>query len=300
MKTWIYAAGLLGLLVAACDGRSDAPKPATPAAVQETTARGFGKSHEDAYAEACAQAVSQVCGIRIDKALLSAGEKRGAIGAATFSGALQSAEELSTERAEDGTYTVTVRARVCPPADPFAGRVALVLPRAASVGAALGNLREPLARRLALAADDALKAVADADGNFVVLNRDAGDADAERRLARSQAARADEFGKSQGLKVADEVVELQILEATEEREVRAYEIAQTARYKGKAHIEYALRLIEPTTNAVVATERGSATAACTTARSEEKCADKLESALCEAWKQHLAQSLRALLRKCSQ
>ena len=260
---------LLGLLLVSCEGKGDTtPAPsATKQAMETTTATGYGKTHEDAYQEAVSQAVSQVCGIDVAKAIVGVPththpttDDKGVVGGVGFEGVVRSCKVISEEQADDGSFKVTVEAVICPPADVFSKRLALTLPGAEGVARALsgGTLSSGHAAQFAGVFDNLMQGEVEQDRSFVVLDRSSSADDAERSVAGRGDARLEERAKTKGVKAADFVFEVSVSKADEQNSQRRFEVAGRTKYECFISLAYTIKVIDVTTGGVVASVRGDA------------------------------------------
>lgn len=306
----LLSALLLGSLLGGCDGSAE-PAPAgnvspSKQAVETTTATGYGKTHEDAYQEAVSQAVSQVCGVDVAKAIVGVPggknpttDNKGVVGGISFDGVVKSCRVVSEERAKDGLFTVTVEAQICPPADIFANRLALTIPSAGVWGSALanGSLSPALVQSLSGACEGVMQNTVGQDRAFVLLDRSSAADESERGVAAQGNARREEKAKTKGVKAADFVVDLSVSKAEESRTSRHFATAGRTKFVSTVNIAYTLKLIDVTTGGIVTSQNGEAHGNAT-AWYEEECAAKVLSQTEEQLKSSVRQSLQTLLQEC--
>lgn len=306
----LLASLLLGSLLGGCDGAAE-PAPAeqaspTKQAMETTTATGYGKTHEDAYQEAVSQAVSQVCGVNVAKAIVGVPggknpttDNKGVVGGISFDGVVKSCRVVSEERAKDGLFTVTVEAKICPPADIFAKRIALTLPSAEVWRAALssGSLSPAMVQSLSGSCDGMMQNAVGQDNAFVLLDRSSAADEIERSVAAQGNARREEKAKTKGVKAADFVVDLSVSKAEESASSRHFATAGRTKFVRTADIAYTLKLIDVTTGGIVTSQRGEAHGNAT-AWYEEECAAKVLSQTEAQLKAAVEQSLQTLLQEC--
>lgn len=306
----LLASLLLGSLLGGCDGAAE-PAPAeqvspTKQAMETTTATGYGKTHEDAYQEAVSQAVSQVCGVDVAKAIVGVPggknpttDNKGVVGGISFDGVVKSCRVVSEERAKDGLFTVTVEAKICPPADIFAKRIALTLPSAEVWRAALssGSLSPAMVQSLSGSCDGMMQNAVGQDRMFVLLDRSSAADEIERSVAAQGYARREEKAKTKGVKAADFVVDLSVSKAEESASSRHFATAGRTKFVRTADIAYTLKLIDVTTGGIVTSQSGEAHGNAT-AWYEEECAAKVLSQTEAQLKAAVEQSLQTLLQEC--
>lgn len=311
MKILLFAS-VVGALLGGCDGAPAEPSPAsaplspTKQAEETTTATGYGRTHEDAYQEAVAQAVSQVCGADVAKAVIGmpggkqpTTDSKGVVGGVSFEGVVRRCRVVSEERAADGLFRVTVEARICPPADLFANRIALSLPGAAAWQAALsvGNLSPAMAHALGGACDRRMQQVVAADKAFVLLDRSSTADEAERGIAARAEARREERAKTRGVKAADFVVDLSVSKAEARATARCFTTAERTKYTCRVEIDYTLKLIDVTTGGIVASQSGEARGSAT-AWQEAECADKVLAQTENLLRTDVEKTLHQLMQEC--
>lgn len=307
----LLSALLLGSLLGGCDGAAE-PAPVqqasspTKQAVETTTATGYGKTHEDAYQEAVSRAVSQVCGVDVAKAIVGVPggknpttDNKGVIGGISFDGVVKSCRVVSEERAKDGLFTVTVEAKICPPSDLFANRLALTIPSAGTWNSALscGSLSPAMVQSLGSACEGMMQNTVGQDSSFVLLDRSSAADELERSVAAQGNARREEKAKTKGVKAADFVVDISVSKAEESASSRHFATAGRTKFVRTADIAYSLKLIDVTTGGIVATQNGEAHGNAT-AWYEEECAAKVLSQTETQLKASVQQSLQTLLQEC--
>lgn len=306
----LLSALLLGSLLGGCDDTAAAASAqqasAAKQAVETTTATGYGKTHEDAYQEAVSQAVSQVCGVDVAKAIVGVPggknpttDRKGVVGGISFDGVVKSCRVMTEEHASDGLFRVTVEAQICPPADIFAKRIALTLPSAAAWQEAFsyGSLSPAVVQALGASCDALAQNAIGRDKAFVLLDRGSAADEAERSVAAQGNARREEKAKTKGVKAADFVVDVSISKAEENAYSRHFATAGRTKFVRTVDIAYTLKLIDVTTGGIVASQRGEAHGNAT-AWHEEECSSKACAQAESQLKASVEQALQALLREC--
>lgn len=219
---------------------------------EEVVAQGDGSNQAEALANACTEAVTQVCGVAVIKNVQAVRP-----GATLFSGILLSYRVLENVKNTDGTYTVKIQAVIKPPAgDMFSDRIALVLPSSQKIKStcASGNLKTENAKLLADALESTLKECILADSRFVILDRSSSLAQKERDFASSSHTSRTEHQKSGNMKAADFVIEVVLKKGEGSLSKREYKIAKRSKYEYSIDVELELQFIDVVTGGIVAKE----------------------------------------------
>lgn len=303
--------GLGTLLTASCGKETEAaasaanPAASTPALVltdkvRTVTATGTGKDEQAAMDNACTQAVVQACGAVVSKLVVQSCGHAASAGGTTFQGMIRSSTILQSGKRADGTCEVTMQAAVILPAqDRFASKLSLVIPEQARVAALFGQhslsaeAQGIIAQTITTNIEDKLSQMP----LFVVLERTASQADAERAFATTDAVRPEEHGKASGRKVADFVISLSVEKADEQVSTRTFAIARKTVTQGKLELEYTLRLVDVSTGGIVAMEHGSFNASTGKTLHPESCHETLMGQLKSGFARSVKETLANLFNK---
>lgn len=267
--------------------------------VKEVMAVGYGDDHAAAMADACTQAVSQVCGAGVVKAVLSARGKSVELGAAMYEGILLSYSVLEDVKEEDGSFRIKIKAQVKPPAsDMFKNRMSVSVPSIQNLGFAFskGNWSADTAQIVAEAVGATVLDAVSADQRLVVLDRQSGIAEAERALAASDRSARTENAKSGSMKAADFVFDISLESGSENVSVQEFKVAKRNKYTFSLEAELIVRLVDVASGGVVAMERVSLKRNGFTWNQSE-CAGLLRSGLEEECRMNLKNKMTSLLSK---
>ena len=269
---------------------------------EEVVAQGYGKDHAAAMANACTQAVSQVCGAAVVKQVHSLMDVSVESGGTMYDGILLSYRVLEDVKKSDGTYAVKIKAVVKPPAaDMFAKRIALVLPPIQDLQAtcASGNLKSATAGKLAETLSTVLETTITEDSRFVLLDRSSSLAQAERRFATSAQTSRRENQKFGNMKVADFVIDVAMKKGDESMTTREFKVAKRTKYNYGLDVQLELRLVDTVTGGIVAREV--VPVSCSdTAWQEESCVQKVMASFEEVSRSSIQNGLDSLFSKISQ
>lgn len=269
---------------------------------EEVVAQGYGKDHAAAMANACTQAVSQVCGAAVVKQVHSLLDVSVESGGTMYDGILLSYRVLEDVKKSDGTYAVKIKAVVKPPAgDMFSERIALVLPPIQDLQAACasGNLKASTAGKLADTLSTVLETTITEDSRFVLLDRSSSLAQAERRFATSAQTSRRENQKFGNMKVADFVIDVVMKKGDESMTTREFKVAKRTKYNYGLDVQLELRLVDTVTGGIVAREV--VPVSCSdSAWQEESCVQKVMSSFNEVSRASIQSGLNALFSKISQ
>lgn len=269
---------------------------------EEVVTQGYGKDHAAAMANACTQAVSQVCGAAVVKQVHSLLDASVESGGTMYDGILLSYRVLEDVKKADGTYAVKIKAVVKPPAgDMFSERIALVLPPIQDLQAtcASGNLKASTAGKLADTLSTVLETTITEDSRFVLLDRSSSLAQAERRFATSAQTSRRENQKFGNMKVADFVIDVVMKKGDESMTTREFKVAKRTRYNYGLDVQLELRLVDTVTGGIVAREV--VPVSCSdSAWQEESCVQKVMSSFNEVSRASIQSGLNALFSKISQ
>lgn len=269
---------------------------------EEVVAQGYGKDHAAAMANACTQAVSQVCGAAVVKQVHSLMDVTVESGGTMYDGILLSYRVLEDVKKPDGTYAVKIKAVVKPPAgDMFAERIALVLPPIQDLQAtcASGNLKSTTAGKLADTLSTVLETTITEDSRFVLLDRSSSLAQAERRFATSAQTSRRENQKFGNMKVADFVIDVAMKKGDESMTTREFKVAKRTKYNYGLDVQLELRLVDTVTGGIVAREI--VPVSCSdSAWQEESCVQKVMSLFKAVSRTSIQNGLEALFSKISQ
>lgn len=224
---------------------------------EEVVAQGYGKDHAAAMANACTQAVSQVCGAAVVKQVHSLMDVTVESGGTMYDGILLSYRVLEDVKKPDGTYAVKIKAVVKPPAaDMFSNKLALVLPSSQSIAAVCfgGRLKAETAKMVAETVESVLTNTVTEDPRFVLLDRASSLAQAERRFAAGSQTSRREKQKFGNMKAADFVVEIVLKKGDELMSVREFKVAGRNKYTYSLDVELELQLVDVVTGGIVARE----------------------------------------------
>ena len=224
---------------------------------EEVVAQGYGKDHAAAMANACTQAVSQVCGAAVVKQVHSLLDVSVESGGTMYDGILLSYRVLEDVKKSDGTYAIKIKAQVKPPAaDMFSDKIAVVLPPAQKLQAtcASANLKQESARNLAGILESALQNAISEDARFVLLDRSSSLAQAERKFATSSQTSRKENQKYGNMKVADFVIDITLKKGDETMSVREFKVAKRSKYTYAIDVELELQLVDVVTGGIAARE----------------------------------------------
>lgn len=224
---------------------------------EEVIAQGYGKDHAAAMANACTQAVSQVCGAAVVKQVHSLLDVSVESGGTMYDGILLSYRVLEDVKKPDGTYAVKIKAVVKPPAaDMFSNKLALVLPSSQSIAAVCfgGRLKAETAKMVAETVESVLTNTVTEDPRFVLLDRASSLAQAERRFAAGSQTSRREKQKFGNMKAADFVVEIVLKKGDESMSVREFKVAGRNKYTYSLNVELELQLVDVVTGGIVARE----------------------------------------------
>lgn len=261
---------LAGALLVACDDKAqvtegtpaaaakDAQLHSSSADVREVEAQGFGKDHSAAMSDACTQAVSQVCGAAVIKAIISAKGESADLGATVYDGILLSYSVLEDVKERDGSFRIRIKAKVKPPVgDMFRGKIGMVLPALQDVRRAF-NCNDLSAATSALVADTVERSLNDVilnDNRFVLLDRSSVLAESERHMAGSSATADTEKGKKGNMRAADYVIDIKLDRATENTTTRNFEVAGRTRHTMVLDVEFMVQIVDVITGGIAARER---------------------------------------------
>ena len=267
--------------------------------VVEVEAIGCGDDHVTAMSDACTQAVSQVCGADVAKAIVTAGNKSAQVGGTVFAGVLISYSVVEDVKSEDGSYTVKIKAKVKPPVtDIFSDKIALVLPDTASIHASLskGKLSPTTVDALASIVEDCIKSTISGDERFVILDRSSSLAHQERHFAGTSQTSRLEKGKADSMKAADFVLELKMLKGDEKMSAKEFKTAKRSKYTLAVNMELELRLVDVASGGVLSREVISVECSGTSWR-EEKCTESVSESVQEKCASAMQEKLDALFSK---
>ena len=225
--------------------------------VEEVIAQGYGRDHAAAMADACTQAVSQVCGAEVVKKVHSLLDVSVESGGTMYDGILLSYRVLEDVKKSDGTYAIKIKAQVKPPAaDMFSDKIAVVLPPAQKLQAtcASANLKQESARNLAGILESALQNAISEDARFVLLDRSSSLAQAERKFATSSQTSRKENQKYGNMKVADFVIDITLKKGDETMSVREFKVAKRSKYTYAIDVVLELQLVDVVTGGIAARE----------------------------------------------
>lgn len=269
---------------------------------EEVVAQGYGKDHAAAMANACTQAVSQVCGAAVVKQVHSLLDVSVESGGTMYDGILLSYRVLEDVKKSDGTYVVKIKAVVKPPAaDMFAKRISLVLPPIQDLQAtcASANLKSATAGKLAETLSTVLEKTITEDSRFVLLDRSSSLAQAERRFATSAQTSRRENQKFGNMKVADFVIDVAMKKGDESMTTREFKVAKRTKYNYGLDVQLELRLVDTVTGGIVAREV--VPVSCSdTAWQEESCVQKVMASFEEVSRSSIQNGLDSLFSKISQ
>lgn len=286
-------------LVTASAASSSITVKSTANDVVEVEAVGYGKTHADAMADACLQAVSQVCGADVAKAMISGVKKDLSLGGAAFKGVVLSYQVMDDEQLSVNNYKVEIKAKVKPPVgDIFRDKLALVLPSSAGVISELkgSSLSAQTAETLGALIENHLKTMITSDSRFVVLDRSSSLAQQERNLADSSQASRLENGKAESLKVADFVLELKLVNGSEKLSMKEFKVAKRNKYTLVLDVEMELRLVDVATGGIVSREM-IAIDSSATSWDEKKCLQVASEEFAKNYFTTLPQKVNNLLKK---
>lgn len=272
---------------------------ATANEVVEVEAVGYGKTHAEAMADACLQAVSQVCGADVAKAIIAVGKKDLSFSGTAFKGVLLSYQVEEDEQLSDNTYKVEIRAKVKPPiGDMFCDKLGLALPSATTIISELknGSLSAKTAETLGALIENHLKTMIINDSRFVILDRSSALAQQERKLADSSQASCLENGKADSMKVADFVLELKLLNGKEKMSMKEFKVAKKNKYTLIFEVELELRLVDVATGGIVSREIIPLDSSATSWR-EETCLQIASEEFAEKYFAILPKKINNLLKK---
>ena len=303
---------LSGMLVASCGEEKKAGSElenaepevtlrSTSNDVKEVIAQGFGDDHAAAMADACTQAVSQVCGAGVVKAVLTARGKSLELGATMYEGILLSYTVLEDVKSEDGSFRIKIKAQVKPPAsDMFKDRIGVAVPSVQNLSYAFSKskLSSATASIVADAVGDTLLDVVSGDSRLVVLDRQSGIAEAERAFAAGERTARTENAKSGSMKAADFVFDIAMESGAESVSVQEFKVAKRTKYTFNLDVELTIRLVDVATGGVAAMERVSIQRAGVVWRQEE-CASAMKNGLKEECDKALSAKLTEMLKKLS-
>ena len=267
--------------------------------VVEVVAVGYGDDHATAMSDACAQAVSQVCGAEVAQAILTSGNQSAQAGGTVFAGVLISYSVVEDTKTAEGSYTVKIKAKVKPPVtDIFSDKIALVVPGTAAIRSALmsGKLSSGTVDALVAIVEDSIKSSVSDDARFVVLDRSSSLAHQERHFAGSAQSSRLESGKADSMKAADFVLEVKLVKGDEKMSVKEYKTAKRNKYTLSVNVELELRLVDVATGGVISRELLSIKSSGTSWR-EEKCTDAVAESVQEKCAAAMQQKLEALFSK---
>ena len=269
--------------------------------VKEAIATGYGNDHAAAIADACTQAVSQVCGANVLKAVISARGNSAELGATMYEGILLSYSVLEDVKNSDGTFTIKIKAQVKPPAsDMFKERIGIAIPSDThlSMAFAKGSLSQTTATDVASSVEKSIIDIISQDSRFVVLDRESGIAESERRLANSSRTARTETNKSGSMKAADYVFDVIMEKGVESIQAQEFKVAKRTKYTFNLDVELPIRLVDVATGGVAAMERVSIQRAGVVWRQEE-CASAMKNGLKEECDKALSAKLTEMLKKLS-
>lgn len=308
-RALIYGLSLAGVLLASCGEEKKAAAASGKAGevalrstsndVKEVIAIGYGDDHAAAMADACTQAVSQVCGAGVMKAVLAARGKSLELGATMYEGILLSYTVLEDIKAKDGSFQIKIKAQVKPPAsDMFKDRVGVLVPSVQNLGLAFskGDWSSGTAEIVAETVGTTVLDVVSADERLVVLDRQSGIAEAERALAASGRTARTENAKSGSMKAADFVFDISLESGKENISVQEFKVAKRNKYTFSLEVELIVRLVDVASGGVVAMERVSLKRNGFTWNQSE-CAGLLRSGLEEECRMSLKNKLTSLLSR---
>lgn len=269
--------------------------------VKDVIATGYGNDHSAAVADACTQAVSQVCGANVQKAIVSARGNSADIGATIYEGILLSYSILEDIKNADGTFTIKIKALVKPPAsDMFKERIGIALPSDSHLNVmfAKSGLSQTTAADVARCVEKSLFDIISQDSRFVILDRESGIAVTERHLANSSLSASTEISKSGNMKVADYVFEATMERGEESVQAQEFKVAKRTKYTFNLNVELTIRLVDVATGGVAAMERINIKRAGVVWRQEE-CASAMKNGLKEECAKALSVKLSEMLKKLS-
>lgn len=269
--------------------------------VKEAIATGYGNDHSAAIADACSQAVSQVCGASVAKAVISARGNSAELGATMYEGILLSYSVLEDVKNEDGTFTIKIKAQVKPPAsDMFKDRIGIAVPSDThlNIAFAKGSLSQTTAADVASSVEKSIIDLISQDSRFVVLDRESGIAESERRLASSSRTARTETSKSGSMKAADYVFDVIMEKGVESVQAQEFKVAKRTKYTFNLDVELTIRLVDVSTGGVAAMERVNIQRGGVVWRQEE-CAAAMKNGLKEECDKALSIKLTEMLKKLS-